>query len=160
MAAATAAPSDTAGVLAPPPLILAATLAAGLAVDHAAGLAFTGAATARWVTGGALVLAAVALGVAALWRFVRVGTAVEPWHPSTTLITDGVFAHSRNPIYTAFVLIQAGIGLAAGGPFTLLALLPLALLLHFGVVRREERYLERVFGEPYRAYCRRVRRYL
>ncbi|ORE93480.1 hypothetical protein ATO13_12421 [Stappia sp. 22II-S9-Z10] len=154
------AAAGTAGVIAPPPLILAATLGAGLGLDHAAGLAFQGAAAARLAAGGALAAAAIVLGIAALWRFLRTGTAVEPWHPTTALITDGIFAYTRNPIYLAFFLVQAGAGIAFGGPLTLALLVPLAAAIHLGVVRREERYLGRLFGAAYADYRRRVRRYL
>jgi protein-S-isoprenylcysteine O-methyltransferase Ste14 len=62
-------------------------------------------------------------------------------------------------MYVALILIVAGIAIAFGSGWTLVLLMPAALILHFGVVKREERYLARKFGESYRAYMRRVPRY-
>ncbi|WP_226573531.1 methyltransferase family protein [Acuticoccus sediminis] len=151
---------ETADVFAPPPLILLASLGIGLSADRVMGLTFEGWVLPRIILGGALVAGAIVLGLAGLTRFRRAGTAVEPWHPSTQLVTDGVFARTRNPMYVALVMLQLGIGFAFGGPVTLLLVIPLAMILHSGVVLAEERYLDRKFGAPYRAYRDRVRRYL
>lgn len=150
----------TAGVVAPPPLILAACLAVGVTLDRLTDLAFTGADLLRGSAAALLFLGAAGLALAALLTLRRAGTPVEPWHPTTQLVTHGVFSLSRNPIYVAFLLLQLSVGLAFGGPITLLLTAPLLAALHFGVVKREERYLAERFGEPYRAYRQGVRRYV
>ncbi len=76
------------------------------------------------------------------------------------LVTGGIHGWSRNPIYIGMFLIYAGIGIAAGSPWILILALPLAIILHYGVVPREEAYLERRFGDAYRDYRARVRRWL
>lgn len=92
--------------------------------------------------------------------FRAVGTPVIPFERSTRLVTGGWFRVTRNPMYLGLVLIQAGVGMLMG---TLGALLPLPVLiaiLHFRFIRGEERFLEGIFGDEYRSYRGRVRRWL
>ena len=91
--------------------------------------------------------------------FVQAGTNVEPWKPSLTLVTGGIFAWMRNPMYVGLMLVVAGLGIALASDWTLVLLVPAALILHFYVVTREERYLEKKFGESYRVYMSKVPRY-
>jgi protein-S-isoprenylcysteine O-methyltransferase Ste14 len=80
--------------------------------------------------------------------------------PTTALVTDGIFGRTRNPLYVGILFALCGIALIFDLDWVLLLILPSCLLLHFAVVRREERYLEREFGEVYRRYKERVPRYL
>jgi protein-S-isoprenylcysteine O-methyltransferase Ste14 len=78
----------------------------------------------------------------------------------TAIITTGPYAFSRNPMYVAWTLIYLAITFLVN-TWWLVLLLPVALLvIHFHDVRREERMLEENFGEEYRQYRARVRRYL
>jgi protein-S-isoprenylcysteine O-methyltransferase Ste14 len=96
----------------------------------------------------------------AVREFRRAGTNVETPKAVTALVTDGVCAWSRNPMYVALALLFAGIAvLADSGWLGLLLVLYLGLL-RVGVIACEERYLERKFGAPYRAYRERVRRWI
>jgi protein-S-isoprenylcysteine O-methyltransferase Ste14 len=95
----------------------------------------------------------------ALWRFRLAGTHVEPWKPSTALVSLGIYKRTRNPMYQAFGLFVLGLAFAFASDWTFL-LLPIGVLvMHFGVVRREERYLEAKFGDSYREFRERVPRY-
>ena len=154
---------DTPGVIAFPPLIYGAGIVAGLVLhqlwplpvlpaDHPAGL--------RYALAGAPIAAALALVVWALPQFRRLGTSVSVHQPSTALITTGPYRFTRNPLYLALALIQAGIAVAADQLWIAVLLLPALLVVRSGVIAREERYLERKFGQPYRDYCARVRRWL
>ena len=154
--------SDTPGVIAPPPLIALATVLLGLAFDWLwpidalrdhVGL------PARAILGGALIGAGAALLIAADRTFRRVGTNTPPWKPALRLATEGVYAHLRNPMYVGGMLLLAGIGVAFASIGILALLVPTALVLHYGVVKREERYLGQKFGEDYRAFAARVPRY-
>ena len=79
--------------------------------------------------------------------------------PSLKLAGEGIFAHLRNPMYVGMALAVLGIVIGYALEWTLIALIVGALVMHFGVVLREERYLERKFGEDYRRYKASVPRY-
>jgi protein-S-isoprenylcysteine O-methyltransferase Ste14 len=153
--------TDRPGVIAPPPLIYLGVLV--LALLHAwlvgapgFGLPFWG----RMALGAIFALGGLAPILAAGKRFTEAGTNIQPWKPSTALVTTGVYRYSRNPIYLGMALIYVGLSLFADSLLAL-AWLPLALIIiHLGVIRREERYLEAKFGEEYRAYRGRVRRWI
>lgn len=147
------------GLRFPPPLLPLAVIAAGWGLHHVIPLSLGNAA---WLTRlGILVLAIAALiAMISLLQFLRARTHVEPWHPTSTVIRDGLFRYSRNPIYLSFCIATAGAGLWLNNAWILLGLPPLVLLLQRLVIVREEAYLEEKFGEPYRDYRRQVRRWL
>ncbi len=89
----------------------------------------------------------------------RAGTSPFPDQPSNALVTDGPFRFTRNPIYLAFTLITVGLAALRNTRWILVLLGPALAVLHKGVIEREERYLEQRFGEDYRRYRRRVRRW-
>ena len=152
-------PRDTPGVLAPPPLIVAVHLLAGLGLDALWPASFLQP-DMQWLLAILLIAPAVLLALWCLLLFRRAGTAVEPWHPSTVLVTGGPYRFSRNPIYLAMAVAFAGLACAVDSLW-LLALLPvLVLALDRGVIAREEPYLQHRFGEAYRSYRARVRRWL
>jgi protein-S-isoprenylcysteine O-methyltransferase Ste14 len=97
---------------------------------------------------------------AALGRFRRAGTPVETYRPTTALVTEGIYRRTRNPMYVALTLLYAGIGFAANSLWTLGFLPPLLLVMRYGVIAREERYLTRRFGTRYLDYQGSVRRWL
>jgi len=116
---------------------------------------------------GPWALFAFALGLAALllaqWgkRTMRAaGTNVRPNLPTLSIVDTGPFAHTRNPLYLALILLYTSIGLALQSPAFLVVLVPMVLVLRFGVVLREERYLDAKFGDAYRGYKARVRRWI
>ena len=151
----------TPGVIAPPPLLFLGALAAAAAIDFCWLRVSTGLPGSLRLGAGALLAAAAgALCIAALGRFRRAGTAVEPWRPSTALVTDGVYRFTRNPIYLAMALLYAGLALVLDSVVALVLLPPLLALVQVGVVSREERYLESRFGDVYRRYRASVRRWV
>lgn len=154
-------PGRIAGVIAPPPLLYLGALLIGLGLDRLLGLpSLAIGSPARWLLGGALALAGVALALPAARRFRRAGTHVEPWKPSNALVTEGIYRHTRNPMYLGLSLAYLGLAIAAGSPAALVLLPPLLVVVHYGVIAREERYLEARFGQSYRDYKARVRRWL
>jgi protein-S-isoprenylcysteine O-methyltransferase Ste14 len=164
MSSASQQPRDaaTASVMTRPPLIYLACLLLGLALDRVLPLplALPGAALMQWMAGGGLILIGVAIMVAGIRNFSRAATPVPSNQPVRALVTAGIHGWSRNPIYVGMFLVYAGIGIAARSPWILILALPLALILHYAVVAREEAYLERRFGDAYRDYKARVRRWL
>lgn len=116
----------------------------------------------RMVALGCVVLAG-GLGGAAIRAFRRAATSTHPVHPhkATTLVTDGVFAYSRNPMYLALALLLFAWGLWLNVVLAglLITLLFVALLTRLQIYP-EERVLRAKFGLPYQHYCQRVRRWL
>lgn len=152
---------ETAGVIAPPPLIFALALGLGILVDILVLPLSTGLPPlTRYLAGALLAGLASVIIVASLLRFRRAGTPVEPWHASTAIVIDGIYAYTRNPMYLGMTGLYLATGLLLDSPWILILLLPLLAVLHYGVIRREERYLEGKFGETYRNYRTRVRRWL
>jgi protein-S-isoprenylcysteine O-methyltransferase Ste14 len=109
--------------------------------------------------GGILIAAGIILASLAIRNLRQAATNVEPWKPTLALVTEGIYGLMRNPMYTAMMVFIAGIAIALGSDWMLVLVVPAALILHFGVVKREERYLEAKFGDSYREYTRRVPRY-
>lgn len=149
---------DRVAILIPPPLYPVAALALGWALETVIPMP----AVPSWtqVAGAVLLALSLALAASAVVALLRHRTPIDPYRPTTALVTTGPFAHSRNPIYVAFLLGQAGIGLLLQWPWAVL-LVPLTwLVLHHRVVRKEEHYLAEKFTAAYDAYRRRVRRWL
>ena len=87
-------------------------------------------------------------------------THFDPYKPTKRLLTQGVYSVSRNPMYLALNGLAIGIALAVNSVWMLATLLPALVVLRTGVIAREERYLDGLFGEEYRRYSSRVRRWL
>ena len=153
---------DTAGVIAPPPLLAATAILLGLLLDWLAPayvLTVLLTAAERIVIGVVLMAAGAALAVPAIRAFRSVGTHVEPWKPALVLATTGIYGYVRNPMYVGLTLLLVGLGIALASDWMLVMTVAFGMTIHFGVVLREERYLEAKFGEPYRQYKARVPRY-
>jgi protein-S-isoprenylcysteine O-methyltransferase Ste14 len=153
---------DSPGVIALPPLIALATLAAGLGLDW---LVPIGAANAMLTRSWRFTLAAI-LFLTAGWivfravrTFGRVGTPLDVRKASVALAADDIYAKTRNPMYQSLGLLLLALAVGLASDWTALLLVPWALVMHFGVVLREESYLEKKFGEEYRQYLRQVPRY-
>jgi len=154
-------PQGGARVRIPPPLAFVVFLVVGVLLERAVlALRFP---LPRWLTlaAGVVVLASgAALFAAALRLFRATGQHPKPWLPSPSLIFQGPYRFSRNPIYVAMTLTQIALGLLLDNAWVV-ALAPLSLtVVHFIAVRPEEAYLAHKFGEPYRRYLTSVRRYL
>ena len=154
--------SATAGVIARPLLLFLAALLLGFASDCRLPVSFTvpGGDPLRWTVAGTLILIGLALAAAGIRNFSRATTPVPTNEPTRALVTTGIHGWSRNPIYLGLFLVYAGIAMAARSPWALILTLPLAITIRRGVVAREEAYLERRFGNAYRDYKSRVRRWL
>ena len=150
---------DTAGVIAPPPLIYLAGLVLGLILTAFVPTAFLPRPAA--IAAG-VVMFAIGLWLA-LWgarTMRRAGTAIRPDVPTTALVTAGPFRLSRNPLYVSLTLAYAGIAVAARSLWALAFLIGVLAVVRVGVITREEYYLERKFGADYLRYKARVRRWI
>ncbi len=151
--------SDHPGIIAPPPLIYLASLALGLILEWIRPTRLFARPLA--VSLGTLLVLVGAAGVAWGIRAIRRGgTPVDPYKPTTAIVSDGPYRFSRNPLYAATTMIYVGLAVAINTLWPLFLLPALIAILHVGVIAREERYLEQKFGEDYLRYKRSVRRWL
>jgi protein-S-isoprenylcysteine O-methyltransferase Ste14 len=154
--------TGTANVIARPPFLFLTGLILGLVLDRMLPLPLTlpEVALTRWMAGGVLIVLGAVIFAASVRNFSRAATPVPSTRPVRTLVTTGIHGWSRNPIYIGMFLVYAGVGIAARSPWMLILTLPLAITIRYGVVAREETSLERRFGDAYRNYKARVRRWL
>ena len=154
--------ADNPGVVARPPLIYLGFLIAGIILDRVWPIVpmqpFGG--SLRFIGAATLVLIGIAILTSAMGRFRAAGTNVPTPMPATALVTSGLYAHSRNPIYIALSLIYLGLAIAASSVWSVIFLVPVLFLIRYGVIAREERYLEHKFGSAYVDYRKRVRRWI
>lgn len=147
---------DNPGVIAPPPLIYLAGLIVGAVLERFVPLAaFAG----RPAAGIAIVILGAILMALGLREFHRAGTDFKPYRPTTRIIVTGPFRYTRNPLYLSLTLVYAGIAIAMGGAWAIILLIPVLAAIRYGVIAREERYLERKFGSEYLRYKESVRRW-
>ena len=149
---------DTAGVIAPPPVIFIAFLAIGFVLESA----LPDNNLPSWLQwfGVLPIVFGVVLVVAFERELSRARTSANPYRPTTAIVTTGPFRMSRNPAYLGMTTVYIGIALVADSPWALATLVPALVVIHFGVIVREERYLERLFGDEYRSYKGRTRRWI
>ena len=151
--------ADNPGVVAPPPLIFAGGLAAGLLTNRLRPTPFLPRGLSR-ALGWPLVVSGLGLGLWGFREMRRAGTNVDPYRPTTAIVEKGPYGFTRNPLYVGMTLVYSGLSARANA---LPAALLLPAILHVvdrGVIKREERYLERKFGDEYLRYKGRVRRWV
>lgn len=152
--------AETAQVIVRPPLAWALAIVAGFAARWLVPLPFLPAGLpARWI-GAIVFILALGLGVWALGTITRAGSNVPTNRPTTTIVESGPYRFTRNPIYMGMFGVVVGLAIAFDNLWLLVMLVPFVLVIRYGVVAREEAYLERKFGDVYRNYRRRVRRWL
>jgi protein-S-isoprenylcysteine O-methyltransferase Ste14 len=149
---------DSPGVVVLPPLLYGAAFIALLVLRWLWPMPILGARNALW-SGLVLLVLGAALAVAGRRALTAAGTNVNPSLPATVLVTSGLYRRSRNPLYVALTLFYLGLTALANTWWGIVLLAPVLIVMHVGVVLREERYLERKFGDAYRQYRSRVRRY-
>ena len=152
---------DNPGVIVLPPILLLATIAFGVVLDWFVPLGILAKLpmVPRLAVGAILFVVGASMLIATRRAFDEAGTNIRPDMPTTALVTSGLFTHARNPAYQGGSLALLGLALMLGSDWIVLLMVPALLLLHYGVVLREERYLEQKFGEAYRCYKEAVPRY-
>ena len=153
--------ANTARVVIRPPLAWGLAVIAGLALGWLVSLPFLPAdlPAASWL-GAMVFVLALALFAWAIVTITRAGSNVPTYLPTTTIVASGPYRFTRNPIYLGMFLGLIGLAIAFDNLWLLITLVPFALVIRYGVVAREEAYLERTFGDVYRGYRSRVRRWL
>jgi protein-S-isoprenylcysteine O-methyltransferase Ste14 len=151
--------NKVAAVKFPPPAIFASCifLGAGFQYLRPVGL---GIPESIEIFGYLLVLFGITIAILVATSFRRVGTAIEPWKPTTSIVTTDFYAWSSNPIYAGFCLINIGIGIASDSIWIFVSFIPAAFLLYHVAIAKEEAYLAEKFGEEYLTYKNKVRRWV
>ncbi|MAZ04133.1 MAG: isoprenylcysteine carboxyl methyltransferase [Sneathiella sp.] len=153
------AKSDSPGVKIPPPLCFLAFLAIGI-YFNSAWMEGRAAEPILTVIGGLLTLVSAIYLAHSARKHKTAGSNVEPWKPTTTIISDGIYKYSRNPIYVAMAAAYLGLAIAAAS-WLAVVLLPFCLaFIRYYVIAKEEAYLEDKFGSEYLEYKKKVRRWL
>ena len=152
-------PSDSPHVVAVPPFIFLGGFFVALLLQWLLPVhVFPGIA---WKTVGWIV--ALISGILAFSGFRamhKIGTNIDVRKPALRIVSVGPFRYTRNPLYLSLVLLYLGIALFFDMAWLIALLMPIILVIHFGVIRREERYLEGKFGEDYLDYKKKVRRWV
>lgn len=153
--------SDRANTFPWPPVLFVAALVAAWAMNLALPITWPG------VDDGAARVIGISFGVAGIilvaWAIAALiggGTTVMPDKASTALITSGPFGYFRNPIYLGEVLILLAAAELTKNVWYIVAAASLAVLVTMLQILPEERHLEARFGEAYRAYKARTRRWI
>ncbi|MCD7059523.1 methyltransferase family protein [Pelagibacterium xiamenense] len=153
---------DNPGLIMPPPLFPLIALAIAVVLDWLVAVPIfppPGVGELFFWIGIVLILAGVAVAAQAVTNFRAAGTNVEPYKPSTQLVTTGIYRYTRNPIYLGFLAVYTGLCLAFALEWGVLLLPFLWLALDRLVVAREEDYLSGKFGEAYARYLTHTRRW-
>lgn len=152
---------DHAGVFVPPPLLFVIPIVAAVIVGSKwpwpiadrSGLLVRG--------GVVMIVAGIAVGLASVYSFRKASTTILPaGRPTTAIVGSGPYRFTRNPMYVAMACAYIGLSLVLNNLWALVLLPVVVIVVDTFVIRREERYLTAKFGEPYREYCARVRRWL
>jgi protein-S-isoprenylcysteine O-methyltransferase Ste14 len=149
----------------PPPLVLALLAAAMWGADRLLpALRIESSLLSAWLKPLAIVLfiAGLLLAAAAVTSFITHKTTINPLAPSRAshLISRGVYAYSRNPIYLADLLLLIALALWLGNPVNMIGPVLFVAFINQFQITPEEQALARLFGEHYAAYRARVRRWL
>jgi protein-S-isoprenylcysteine O-methyltransferase Ste14 len=142
----------------PPPLVFLTFAVLGVVMRWLYPLGVAG--TGVRIVGGVILAAGLALNVWSVRPFRRTGQKPLPGNPAPSLIIDGPYRFSRNPMYLSVVLVVTGASLLAANAWIALFVAPAIAVVHYTSVVKEEAYLDERFGEAYRQYKARVRRYL
>ena len=153
-------PIDRSNVVIHPPVAWALTFVAGLGVNWFYPLQFVPTSVPRASVGSGVFAVGFVLAIWAIVTIRKAGTRVETNKPTTTIVVIGPYRFTRNPIYIGMFLGQTGLAIGFDNLWVLATLVPFYLVIRYGVIAREEVYLERKFGAVYLGYKSRVRRWL
>lgn len=151
--------SDHAGVLTIPPVIYLAGLLLGLLIHYFYPIGFLPDAISVWC-GVLLILVSILMMLFAVRAFLRAKTALDVYKPTTAIVTNGIYRLSRNPMYLSLTIAYCGIASWINSLWILLLTVPVLIVVDWGIIKREERYLQQKFGDEYLRYKSEVRRWI
>jgi protein-S-isoprenylcysteine O-methyltransferase Ste14 len=153
--------SDTSsGVIAPPPFIFCVALGVAILLQRVHSLTFPFLPLRTQWTGTALINLSGILALWAAFYMWKARTPINPLRPTKALVISGPYHFSRNPLSISLIILYVGLSLRLNTLWPLLLMPPLLIIFHYGVILREERYLEEKFGDVYRNYKMVVRRWV
>ena len=156
----TTSPSkDNANVIAPAPVLYGIAFGVGFVAEKIAPTQLLWFPVNAWL-GLTFIALSLALVVSAFMTLAQAHTAFDARKPTTQIVTSGAFRLSRNPTYLSLTLLLIGIGFAISSFWVLFSVVPAVIVTQWGVILREERYLNVKFGESYSRYASKVRRWL
>ncbi len=155
------ATKDNPGIHIPPPLVYAASFFLSIWIQKmiplSTNLFHTSAAT---MTGIVLIMIALFFNIPALYQFAKTRNTIVTIKPARSLQTKGIYGLTRNPMYLSLLLVYTGLSFLTGNWWTLLLLPVLFMVINQFIIKPEERYLKRAFGQTYLDYKKKVRRWL
>ena len=144
---------------APPPAIFGVALLVGLGIDFVYPLP----SIPFWLqlgSGAAMITGGVMVIRSSMQSIDRAGTTYDPYAPSTVLVTAGIYRYTRNPGYLGLAVIQFGLALMIDSPWIAMMTIVAVVITNQFVIRLEEEKLGRAFGQEYRDYRNKVRRWI
>jgi protein-S-isoprenylcysteine O-methyltransferase Ste14 len=151
--------ADNPGVVAMPPFILLAFIAAGLIINFIYPLHFVHG-LFRYASGALFLVVSGVMVIAAHAVMRKAGTNANVRKPATVIVTDGVYRYTRNPMYLAMVLLLIALSLLLNNLWILILTPVFIGVMQKGVIEREESYLEKKFGSGYAEYKKTARRWI
>lgn len=154
--------TDNAGVKIFPPAVYLAAVGIGFTIRYfwPVGIFSESLVHPGYLAGIAVLVLGVLLALSAVGLFVRAKTSVNPTKPATTLVLRGPYLFTRNPMYLSWVVMMVGLAMMEDSFWLLIMVIPAMYVIRRTAIDREERYLSERFGDEYRAYCARVRRWI
>lgn len=150
---------DNPGVIALPPLIFIAFIGVGVILHNLFPMHFIQG-PLRNIVGVIFLAYSVLVSALAILQMRRAGTNIDVRKPSTTIVTDGIYRFTRNPMYLSMALLMIAISVLISNIWILILTPVFIIVIQKGVIEREERYLEGKFGVEYTSYKQRTRRWI
>jgi protein-S-isoprenylcysteine O-methyltransferase Ste14 len=144
----------------PPPLVFLGCVLLGAAFKYVVPAPVPVGRTISVIGGLLILMTGLGFVVSARILFSRTGQNPIPWKPTPSLIFQGPYRFTRNPMYLGVTLVELGLGLAVNNLWISVLAVPALLTVHLIAVLPEEKYLSEKFGDSYKAYLTQVRRYL
>ena len=150
---------DNPGVKIPPPLIFLGFGLFGIVIHYLKPLTIIGPLWLLYL--GVIILISSFFGFGYMVNFYKKNeTEIEPTKTTSVIITSGIYRYSRNPVYLISCACPIGLGFIFMTYWAMFSFIPALIVVYFTAVKKEEKYLEKKFGQEYLDYKKKVRRWL
>jgi protein-S-isoprenylcysteine O-methyltransferase Ste14 len=151
--------NDNPGVITLPPFIFIAFLGVGVILHNIFPLHFIQG-PIRNIVGAIFLAYSVLVASLAIFQMRRAGTNIDVRKPSTTIVSNGIYRYTRNPMYLSMALLLIAVSVLISNIWILILTPVFIIVIQKGVIEREERYLEGKFGTEYTSYKKSTRRWI